>query len=115
MKQPNVISIADATVTKRQSPADRIIEALEGDYMTVKQMAARYGVHPETIRRLIKATDKEGERRVTAPSAAVQQGGLVIYLFTTDDVAEMDAYMAKRGYVKGLRGEGDQDTGAARG
>jgi len=89
--QPKVVPVGEARISKRKSPATRIIESLNGEYETMASMAARYGVHVETMRRLCKTT------KVKAPSKALQQGDLVIYLFTDEDVAELDAYMEKKG------------------
>jgi predicted transcriptional regulator len=99
MSKWNVIDSDDAKPQKRKSPATAILEDLGSDYMTVSDIAARYGLHRETIRRLIRQTKDDGTKVVKAPSKAVQQGGMVIYLFTKDDVEELDAYMSKRGHV----------------
>ena len=96
--KPQIVSTNDVVARPRKSPATMIIESVSDDYLTMRDMAERYGVHLETMRRICKAVDKEGNPRLTAPSAAAQQGGLVIYLFTEEDVDEMDAYMATRGY-----------------
>lgn len=96
--KPKIVSSSDVEPQSRKSPAAVLIESVGDEYMTMKKMAARYGVHIETMRRVAKATDKSGQKVLKAPSAAVQQGGLVIYLFTEDDVAEVDAYMLDRGY-----------------
>ena len=99
MSNIKVISSAEAVPPKRKSPAQVIIESLGDDYKTMRMMAARYDVNVETIRRLCKAVDPStGEKRVKAPSSAVQQGDLVIYLFTKADVAEIDEYMDTKGY-----------------
>lgn len=109
-KNITVISSGDAKPQTRKSPADLILEELGDEYMSVRQIAQRYGMHTETIRRLIKATDKDGNKRVKAPSAAVQQGGLLIYLFTKDDVEEMDEFMKRRGYARSTSGEDSEDS-----
>ncbi len=98
MSNIKVIDASDATPPKRKSPAQVIIDSLGPDYKTMRMMAARYDVNVETIRRLCKAYDSNGEKRVKAPSKAVQQGDLTIYLFTLDDVAELDEYMSGKGY-----------------
>lgn len=82
----------------RKPPSTVLLESVGDDYKSYRQMSERYGVHIETLRRICKLTDANGEKKVTAPSAAAQQGDLVVYLFTQDDVAEMDAYMETRGY-----------------
>ncbi len=97
-KEMKIISSKDVTPQTRKSPAEMIYESLPEGYKSVRDMAERYGVHLQTIRRMIKATYDDGSPRLKAPSAAVQQGGLVIYLFTEEDVSEMDAYMGAKGY-----------------
>lgn len=99
MTHVKVIDAADATPPKRTSPAQLIIDSLNGEYETMKTMSERYGVNVETIRRLCKARDPRGKKRVKAPSKAVQQGDLTIYLFTKADVKEIDKYMDSKGYV----------------
>lgn len=98
MSNVKIISSGDARPPKRKSPAQVIIESLDGEYETMRTMAERYAVNVETIRRLCKAVDENGEKRVKAPSAAAQQGELVIYLFTKEDVQELDEYMSNKGY-----------------
>lgn len=97
-KQFKIISAKDAKPQTRKSPAEMILESIPAGYMSVRDMAERYGVHVMTIRRLIKATNEDGTKKVNAPSDAVQQGGLLIYLFNEEDVSELDAYMARKGY-----------------
>lgn len=99
MTNVKIIDAADATPPKRKSPAQIIIDSLNGEYETMKSMAARYEVNVETIRRLCKAVDGKGKPRVKAPSKAVQQGDLTIYLFTKQDVKEIDKYMDSKGYA----------------
>ena len=94
-----IIDSKDAVPQKRKSPASMILEDLSDEYLSVKDVAARYGVHVQTIRRLIKATNDDGTPKVNAPSKAVHQGGLLIYLFTKEDIDEMDAYMGRKGYI----------------
>jgi hypothetical protein len=97
--KPKVVPIAEAPVHKRQSPATRIIESLDGNYETMGTMAKRYDIHIETMRRLCKARNPDGTKKVQGPSEAVTQGDLVIYLFNENDVEAMDAYMERKGRV----------------
>ncbi len=94
-----IVSTDSIKPASRKSPVTLILESLGGDYKPVSDMAARYGVHTETIRRLIKAKDSDGNPKVKAPSQAAHQGEMVIYLFTEEDVKEMDEYMGSKGYV----------------
>ena len=99
MAEYRVINAADAKPATRKAPAELIMESVGDGYKSVGQMAQRYGVHKETIRRLIKSKNSDGTPKVKAPSEAVQQGGLLIYLFNEDDVAEMDEYFSNKGYI----------------
>lgn len=81
----------------RKSPAQRIKEQLEPGYLTIKDVAKRYNMHEETIRRITRKKNDDGTPLVKAPSLKVQQGGLVVYVFTPEDIEEMDAYFAARG------------------
>lgn len=97
-KPANVIPIEDAVPQTRKSPAAELIDNAGPGYLTMKKMAERYDVHIETMRRLCKLY-KDGEKVLKAPTSAIQQGKLLIYLFNEKDVAEVDAYMTKRGHV----------------
>lgn len=88
--KPRVYDAKDVKAESRISPAQRIIESLDGDYKTMRQVAEEVGVHIETLRRLCRTP------RVNAPSNATKQGKLVIYLFTPEDVEEVKAYFADR-------------------
>ena len=74
----------------RTSPATRILRELDGEYYTMRQVAEMVDVHIETLRRLCRTS------RVNGPSNAVQQGQLVIYLFTHEDVAEIKEYFGSK-------------------
>jgi hypothetical protein len=97
--KPKVVPIEEAPVQRRKSPATVIIESLNGEYETMGTMAKRYDIHIETLRRLCKARNPDGTKKVQGPSEAVTQGELVIYLFNKKDVKAMDAYMEKKGRV----------------
>ena len=88
--KPQVYDAKDVKAESRMSPAQRIIEALDGDFKTMREVAEEVGVHIETLRRLCRTP------RVNAPSKATKQGKLVIYLFTPEDVEEVKAYFADR-------------------
>jgi len=99
-KKPKLVSTEGlVTRNKRKSPAQLIVESLEGDWMTTKQMAERWNVHVETMRRLAKARNEDGTPKVKAPSQAVQVGDMTIYLYSPEDVKEIDEYFKKKGYV----------------
>jgi hypothetical protein len=88
--QPKVYDSADVKAESKISPAHRIIESLDGEFYTYRQTAETCGVHIETLRRLCR-TD-----RVKAPSKATKTGKLVIYLFTPEDVEEVNNYFNGR-------------------
>ncbi len=87
------------TARKRKSPAQLILEGLEGDYMIMREMADAVGVHIETLRRLCRAVDDHGNKKINAPSQAVKAGEMVIYLFDKKDQEEVKDYFRKKGYV----------------
>ncbi len=98
------IQIVDADVArketkKRKSPAALLLESLEGDYITMREMAEEVGVHIETMRRLCRAVDDNGDKLLAAPSKAVRSGGMTIYLFTKEDQQEVKNHFTKKGYV----------------
>lgn len=103
--KPKVVPIDQAPVRNRKSPATKIIESLPPGYETMGTMAKRYDIHIETLRRLCKAKNPDGTKKVQGPSEAVTQGELVIYLFNEDDVHAMDDYMSRKGRVWGVDGE----------
>lgn len=86
MKKPQVVDVGDVKAQTRTSPATRIIEALDGEYYTMRQTAEIVDVHIETLRRLCRTS------RVKAPTKATTAGKLVIYLFTPEDVEEVRQY-----------------------
>lgn len=88
--KPQVYDAKDVQTETRTSPAQRIIDSLDGDYLTMRQTAELCGVHIETMRRLCRTP------RVNAPSKATKSGKLVIYLFTPEDVEEVKAYFSDR-------------------
>jgi hypothetical protein len=86
---PEIINASEIKRSPRKSPADQLLDDLEGDFSKLTDVAREVGVHPETLRRLCR-TDK-----VNAPSHAVQQGGMTMYLFTPEDVDELKSYFAR--------------------
>jgi transposase len=94
------LKIVDASEVKRvprKAPATRMIEALPDGYLTARQVAERFEVNIETIRRLARAKDAEGQDRFTAPSKAAKSGELIIWVYTPDDIAELAEYFGERG------------------
>lgn len=87
---PDIVDASGIKRTPRKSPADQLLSDLDGDYMKLTDVAAVVGVHQETLRRLCRT------EKVNAPSKAVKQGGMIMYLFTPEDVLELKQYF-KRG------------------
>jgi hypothetical protein len=73
-----------------KSPADRLVESLDGEYFKLTDVAIQLNVSESSLRRLRK---REGLR---APSFEIRQGGMHIYLYTPDDVDELRNYYAKQ-------------------
>ena len=88
--QPKIYDVADVKAESRTSPAQRIIDSLDGEFYTMRQTAEMCGVHIETLRRLCRTP------RVKAPSKATKSGKMVIYLFTPEDVEEVKEYFGGR-------------------
>lgn len=107
MAKPKVYDAKDVQAESRTSPAQRIIDSLGGEYLTMRQTAELVGVHIETLRRLCRTP------RVNAPSKATKSGKLVIYLFTPEDVEEVQAYFDNRDRLQETTGaevHGNQKT-----
>lgn len=97
---PKVVSTEDLTSRPtRKSPVTHMLEQVDGieNYKRMRDVAEHFGVHVETIRRLSHARDADGKKRVNAPSKAMVHGEMVVYLFTEEDIKELEAYFARRG------------------
>jgi len=68
---------------KRRSPAQKLIDELDPEYYSVRQAADVFGVHVETMRRLLRSD------LVKAPSKVLQQGKMFIWLVTEEDLVEI--------------------------
>ncbi len=94
-----MVKIVDASEVKRQprkAPATRMIESLPPGLMTARQVAERFEVNIETIRRLARAKDSDGNDRFTAPSKAAKSGELIIWVYTAEDINELAEYFGER-------------------
>jgi hypothetical protein len=93
------VKIVDSSEIKRQprkAPATRMIEALPEGYLTARQVADKFEVNIETVRRLARAKDGDGKDRFVGPSKAAKSGELIIWVYTPDDVAELAEYFGDR-------------------
>ena len=96
MKTPQIVDAAEVKRVPKKAPATRMIEALPPGLLTARQVAEKFDVNIETIRRLARAKDSEGNERFTAPSKAAKSGELIIWVYTPDDVDELAEYFGKR-------------------
>jgi predicted phage gp36 major capsid-like protein len=93
------VKIVDSKEIKRKpkvSPASRMIEALPADLFSARQVADHFGVNIETIRRLARAKDSDGNPKFTAPSKAAKNGDLVVWVYTQDDIDELAEYFGEK-------------------
>lgn len=74
--------------TRRLSPAARLVTSLDGDYYMISEVAKILGKSTQTIRRTMY------ENRVKAPSKQVRQGGMTVYLYSSEDIEELRGYFA---------------------
>ena len=98
------MKIVDSQDVKRQpkkSPATRMIEQIPDGLLTARQVAERFEVNIETIRRLARAKDADGKAKFKAPSKAAKSGELIIWVYTPEDVDELAEYFGERITKKG--------------
>ena len=96
MVNPKIVDASEVKRQPRKAPATRMIEALPPGLLTARQVAERFEVNIETIRRLARAKDSDGKDRFTAPSKAAKSGELIIWVYTQDDVDELAEYFGER-------------------
>ena len=82
----------------KASPADRLVSNLDGEYFKLTEAAVIVGVSPTTLRRLMR---RKGVG-LRAPSYKIQQGKMLVYLYSADDINELRLYFAA-GRVPGKR------------
>ena len=80
----------------RKAPATRMIEALPDGYLTARDVAEKFKVNIETIRRLARKKDASGRDQFKAPSKAAKSGDLVIWVYTPEDVEELAEYFGEK-------------------
>jgi hypothetical protein len=96
MANPKIVDASEVKKRPRKAPATRLIESLPPGYLTARQMAEKFDVNIETIRRLGRAVDGSGQPRFTAPSKAARSGDLIVWLYTPADVEEIAEYFGER-------------------
>jgi hypothetical protein len=94
--KPQIVDAAEVKQRPRKAPATRMIEALPPGLLTARQVAEQFDVNIETIRRLARAKNPDGNDRFTAPSKAAKSGELIIWVYTPEDVDELAEYFGKR-------------------
>lgn len=97
-KDYKVIPASEVTFKPRKSPMHLIRESVDGDFWMMQEVADHIGVNIETIRRVVKKRNPDGSKYVKAPTSAVRSGQAVIYLFTKDDVIEIENHFDDHGY-----------------
>jgi predicted phage gp36 major capsid-like protein len=96
MVNPKIVDASEIKRMTRKAPATRMIEALPAGLLTARQVAERFEVNIETIRRLARAKDSDGNDRFTAPSKAAKSGELIIWVYTPEDINELAEYFGER-------------------
>ena len=96
MKTPQIVDADEVKQRPRKAPATRMIEALPPGLLTARDVAEKFEVNIETIRRLARAKDSDGNDRFTAPSKAAKSGELIIWVYTPEDVDELAEYFGKK-------------------
>ena len=84
------MKIVDAGEIKqrpRKAPATRMIEQIPDGLLTARDVAKMFDRNIETIRRLARKKDAQGNPMFTAPSKAAQSGELVIWVYTPEETA----------------------------
>lgn len=101
--KPQIVDASTVRKQVRKAPATRMIEQLPEGFLTARQVAEKFEVNIETIRRLARAKDQKGKAKFKAPSKAAVSGELIIWVYTPADVAELAAYFGGR--APGKRGK----------
>lgn len=86
----------------RISPAQRMVDELDGKFYTIAQTAEICGVSLATVRRLLRS------EKVKAPSDVLVRGGMHIWLLTEADLVEVARFFnATRAVDRHLRAKYD--------
>jgi hypothetical protein len=96
MVNPKIVDASEVKRRPRKAPATRLIESLPPDLLTARQVAEKYDVSIETIRRLGRQKDADGNPRFKAPSKAARTGDLVVWLYTPEDLTELAQYFGRK-------------------
>jgi len=96
MVNPKIVDSEEIKRRPRKSPATRLIESLPPDLLTARQVAEKFDVSIETIRRLGRKKLSDGTPMFKAPSKAARTGDLVVWLYTTADLSELAEYFGRK-------------------
>lgn len=77
---------------RRISPIERAVA--ETGYLRLSEAAEILDVAPITLRRLLKNPD------ISAPSSEISRGGYKTYLYTPEDLKELQGYFKDRTQIK---------------
>jgi hypothetical protein len=101
MSKYEVVDSDPTQVPKHKAPVTIMLESIDGDFMIAREVAEHFGVHVETIRRASRARNKDGTKRIKAPSKMTRTGDMFVYLYTPEDVEEIGQYLRKSRVEKG--------------
>ena len=91
-----LVDAAEIKQRPRKAPATRMIEQLPKGHLTARQVAEKFDKNIETIRRLARQVDYDGNRKFKAPSKAMRSGDLVIWVYTPEYIKELAAHFGQR-------------------
>lgn len=80
-------AMTDPTLEKKLSPAKAFIQSLDGDYLSVSDVADELGVSDALVRKLSR------RKTIKAPSYTAPFAGKQMGLYTADDVEELRQYV----------------------
>jgi len=94
--KPQIVDASEVQKMTRKAPATRLKESLPPDLLTARDVAERFEVNIETIRRLARKKDANGNKAFKAPSKAARTGELVMWCYTPEDIEELAEYFGER-------------------
>jgi hypothetical protein len=96
MSKPQIVDASEIKQRPRKAPATRIIEQIPEGMYTARDVAKMFDRNIETIRRLARQKDEDGNAKFKAPSKAAKSGELVIWVYTQEDIEELANYFGER-------------------
>ena len=94
--KPQIVDASEVKRMPRKAPATRLIESLPPGMLTARDVAKRFDVNIETIRRLARKKDENGKEVFKAPSKAARTGELIIWVYTPEDIDELAVYFGEK-------------------